>query len=103
MLEYDPYRRLSYTWHTFTPELGAASSAFDDDARAKLAAERRSTVSFDLEPVDAMVKLTVVHEGFAPTTARWPTWSSRAGPHVVSDLKTLLETGHILPRAPQDT
>ena len=47
VLEYDPYRRLAYTWHTFTPEL---AERFDfGDLQPKLAAERRSRVAFDLE------------------------------------------------------
>ena len=98
--EYDPYRRLSYTWHAFTPELGAAFG-FDDDLVAKLAAERRSTVSFELEPVDSMVKLKIVHEGFDDDSTM-ADMIVEGWPRVVSDLKTLLETGHILPRAPQD-
>src|SRR3954447_9493971 len=32
VLEADPYRRLSYTWHTFTPELAAALELSDDVA-----------------------------------------------------------------------
>ena len=32
VLEYDPYRRLAYTWHTFTPEL-AAEFGFDEELR----------------------------------------------------------------------
>ena len=40
VLEYDPYRRLSYTWHTYTPEL-AAAHGFDDELMRKLTAERR--------------------------------------------------------------
>ncbi|MFJ3925244.1 SRPBCC domain-containing protein [Streptomyces sp. NPDC090022] len=42
----DPYRRLSYTWHTFTEEWAGAVGV-DEDVRARLAAERRSTVTFD--------------------------------------------------------
>ena len=89
MLEYDPYRRLSYTWHTFTPEL---AERFDfGDLQPKLAAERRSRVTFDLEPVDAMVKLTVVHDDFdADSTAAGMV--SEGWPRVLSDLKTMLET-----------
>ena len=88
--EYDPYRRLSYTWHTFTPEL-AERFDFATTSLAKLAAERRSTVTFDLEPVDAMVKLTVVHDDFdADSTA--VDMVSEGWPRVLSDLKTMLET-----------
>ena len=88
VLEYDPYRRLAYTWHTFTPEL---AERFDfGDLQPKLAAERRSRVAFDLEPVDAMVKLTVVHDDFdADSTAAGMV--SEGWPRVLSDLKTMLE------------
>ena len=59
----DPPRRLSYTWHTFTPEWAAAVGV-DEELRATIAAERRSRVSFDLEPDGPLVKLTVVHDDF---------------------------------------
>ena len=49
VLEADPYRRLSYTWHTFTPQW-AASYGLSDEYLAKVAAERRSKVTFDIEP-----------------------------------------------------
>jgi uncharacterized protein YndB with AHSA1/START domain/DNA-binding transcriptional ArsR family regulator len=89
VLEYDPYRRLAYTWHTFTPEL---AERFDfGDLQPKLAAEGRSRVAFDLEPVDAMVKLTVVHDDFdADSTAVGMV--SEGWPRVLSNLKTMLET-----------
>ena len=51
VVESDPYRRLAYTWHTFTPEWAAAFD-FTDEARERLAAERRSKVTFEIEPID---------------------------------------------------
>src|SRR5271167_4494148 len=90
ILESDPYRRLSYTWHTFTPEWQAAHG-FSDELRSTFAAEPRSKVTFDLEPVDGSVKLTVVHDGFEPGSVVL----ERIGggwPMVLSELKTLLET-----------
>ncbi|MGZ4694590.1 MAG: ArsR/SmtB family transcription factor [Acidimicrobiales bacterium] len=95
VLEYDPYRRLSYTWHTFTPEL-AAAFGFDDDLLAELSGERRSKVTFEIEPVDALVRLTVVHDGFEDGS-RAAEMVSEGWPRVVSDLKTLLETGDVVP------
>ena len=91
VLESDPYRRLSYTWHTFTPEW-AAAHGFRDERRAAYAAEPRSKVTFDLEPVDGSVKLTVVHDGFEPGSEVLE--RIRGGwPMVLSEqLKTLLET-----------
>ncbi len=56
VLESDPYRRLSYTWHTMTPEL-AEKFGWDQEFAAKLAGEPRSKVTFDIEPVTQGVKL----------------------------------------------
>ena len=95
VLESDPYRRLSYTWHTFTPEWAAAYDVSDEHL-AKVASEPRSTVTFDLEPLGDMVKLTVLHDGFGPGSAVLP-GISEGWPRIMSDLKTLLETGDILP------
>jgi hypothetical protein len=53
-------------------------------------------VSFDIEPLGDMVKLTVVHDGFAPGSAVMP-GISEGWPRLMSDLKTLLETGDTLP------
>jgi DNA-binding transcriptional ArsR family regulator/uncharacterized protein YndB with AHSA1/START domain len=94
VLESDPYRRLSYTWHTFTPEW-AAAYGIGDEVRARFAAERRSKVTFDLEPLGEMVKLTVVHDDFDAGSAILP-GISQGWPRILSDLKTLLETGDIM-------
>jgi uncharacterized protein YndB with AHSA1/START domain len=94
VLESDPYRRLSYTWHTFTPEWAAAYDVSDEDL-ARFASERRSKVTFDIEPVGEMVKLTVVHDGFDPGSAILP-GITEGWPRILSDLKTLLETGDTL-------
>jgi DNA-binding transcriptional ArsR family regulator/uncharacterized protein YndB with AHSA1/START domain len=91
VLEYDPFRRLSYTWHTMTPEL-AQRVGVSEAVRTKLNAEPRSQVAFDLEPVDDTCKLTVVHEFFADDTTI-STMVSEGWPRVVSALKTLIETG----------
>jgi DNA-binding transcriptional ArsR family regulator/uncharacterized protein YndB with AHSA1/START domain len=95
VLESDPYRRLSYTWHTFTPEW-AEAVGFDDELRDKVAAERRSKVTFDIEPVGQMVKLTVVHDDFEPGSTVLGL-ISEGWPRLLADLKTLLETGETLP------
>jgi uncharacterized protein YndB with AHSA1/START domain len=95
VLEAEPYRRLSYTWHTFTPEW-AANYGISEENRAAWAAESRSKVTFEIEPLGEMVKLTVLHDGFDPgsgvlagVTQGWPA--------IVASLKTLLETGEALP------
>ena len=94
VLEADPYRRLSYTWHTFTPEW-AASAELADDHVDRLRAEPRSTVTFQLEPDGPVVKLTVVHEGGPTLLAD----VSQGWPAILSNLKSLLETGDVLPTA----
>jgi uncharacterized protein YndB with AHSA1/START domain/DNA-binding transcriptional ArsR family regulator len=95
VLESEPFRRLSYTWHTFTPEW-ARLHGFSDEFLAGVAAERRSKVTFDIEERGPMVRLTVVHDDFDPGSA---VLESIGGgwPIVLSNLKTLLETGDVLP------
>jgi len=94
VLEANPYRRLAYTWHTFTPEL-AELHGFSDEFMATASTEPRSKVAFDLEPVGPMVKLTVVHDGFGPGSAVIQ-GISNGWPQVLSSLKTFLETGEPL-------
>lgn len=90
----EPPHRLSYTWHTTTPEF-ALSVGLDDELYVKLSAERRSKVAFELEPVGELVRLTVTHDGFEPgSTAR--EMVGEGWPRILSDLKTLLETGETL-------
>jgi DNA-binding transcriptional ArsR family regulator/uncharacterized protein YndB with AHSA1/START domain len=95
VLESDPYRRLSYTWHNFTRELGDAIG-FSDEVLAALAAEPRSKVTFEIEPAGDAVKLTVVHDGFEPGSKVAESVSG-GWPKVIANLKTLLETGEPLP------
>ena len=96
ILESDPYRRLAYTWHTFTPEW-AAAHGIDDATAAARRAEPRSKVAFDIEETGpGVVKLTVVHDGFEPGS-RVLEGVSSGWPAVVASLKTLLETGSALP------
>jgi hypothetical protein len=65
VLAAEPYRRLSYTWQTFTPEWAQANGV-SDDFLARISAEGRSKVTFEIEPLGEIVKLTVVHDGFEP-------------------------------------
>jgi uncharacterized protein YndB with AHSA1/START domain len=60
-------------------------------------AEGRSVVTFDIEPYHEIVRLTVTHEGV--TDDGWEAVSA-GWPAVCANLKSLLETGHVLPRAP---
>lgn len=96
VLESEPYRRLAYTWHTFTSEW-ADSHGFDEELLGKLSAERRSKVTFDIEPQGQLVKLTVVHDDFEPGSSMRE-MISQGWPELLSNLKTLLETGEVLPQ-----
>jgi uncharacterized protein YndB with AHSA1/START domain/DNA-binding transcriptional ArsR family regulator len=97
VLEADPYRRLAYTWHAFTPEWNATLS---DELLAKIATEPRSHVSFELEPRGELVKLTVVHDNFEPGSSV-AEMVSGGWPIVLSALKSLLETGAAEPAIAQ--
>lgn len=97
VLESEPCRRLSYTWHTFTPEWYAkVKDRVSADFLDKALKERRSTVTFHIEPAGPLVKLTVVHDGFEPDSVVRQT-VSEGWPHLLSSLKSLLETGEALP------
>lgn len=91
VLKAEPYRRLSFTWHDFTPELAQALN-MSEDVFAAAAAEPRSKVTFELEPAGSAVKLTVLHDDFPPTS-KAAKMVSNGWPQVLSKLKTLLETG----------
>jgi uncharacterized protein YndB with AHSA1/START domain len=96
VLESDPCRRLSYTWHSFTPRW-AAEVGMDEATAKAWRAEPRSKVTFDLQDVGrGVVKLTVTHDGFSPGS-RVLAAISEGWPAVLSSLKSLLETGTALP------
>nr|MDT0665431.1 SRPBCC domain-containing protein [Micromonospora sp. DSM 115978] len=84
-----------YSWHHFQPE---HAEFFDWSAEkfAEAARERRSKVSFDLEPVGSTVKLTVIHDDFDPGSLMLEAVSG-GWPEILSSLKTLLESGEPLP------
>ena len=81
ILEADPPRRLSYTFHHILNE--AARN------------ERPSRVTFVLEPHGKLVKLTLTHEDFAETSVILD-GISKGWPAILSSLKSLLETGEPL-------
>jgi uncharacterized protein YndB with AHSA1/START domain len=95
VIESQPYRRLSYTWLTHTPEW-AASLGLTNGARDRLAAEPRSKITLEIEPLGEQVKLTVIHDDLTPD-GMTGSLVSEGWPRVVANLKTLLETGHTLP------
>ncbi len=90
----EPPRRLSYTWHTVTPEFIAAYGN-DQEFLAKASAERRSKVTFEIEPAGDLVKLTVTHDDFDPDSVVLA-GVSEGWPAIIASLKTMLETGEPL-------
>ena len=81
VLEADPPRRLVFTWRV----------EFDDALRA----EGYSKVTFDLEPLGAEVKLTVVHDELREDSGVLKGISG-GWPKALASLKSLLETGRPL-------
>jgi uncharacterized protein YndB with AHSA1/START domain len=82
VLESSPARRLVLTW------------AFPDDAKRE---EKHTRVTFEIEPIRGVVRLTVTHDRLEPDsdmmrgiTDGWP--------KVLSSLKSFLEVGRPLPR-----
>lgn len=93
VLEADPPRRLSYTWHAITPQWNPSLS--EEDCR-HAAAEPLSRVSFELEQQGELVRLTVLHDRLEPRSVV-AQMVSTGWPIVISSLKSLLETGETQP------
>jgi DNA-binding transcriptional ArsR family regulator len=89
ILECEPYRRLAFTFHTFTPEL-ATVAGLSGDTITRAAGERRSKVAFDIEPLGDQVKLTVVHDDFEPGSTVLKL-INHGWPVKLSNLKSMLE------------
>ena len=81
VLAVDPPRHLSYTWSF--------------PGNPEVADEEPSRVSFTLEPLDGHTRLTVVHDSF-PEGSKMQGMVTAGWPHVLSGLKTLLETGRAI-------
>jgi len=78
VLEIDPPRRLVLSWRNeFKPELRE---------------EGYSRMTYLLEPAGSGVKLTVIHE-IAKPDSKFIASISTGWPHILSSLKSLLETG----------
>ena len=93
VLEAEPGKRLSYTWHTLRPEHRAM---FDSDEEFARAREERSKVTFDIEPAEVPelgVKLTITHDGFDSPDSKMLQSVSGGWIMILSALKTVLETG----------
>ena len=82
VLESSPPHRLVTTWAA-------------PDAKPTGDPER---ITFRIEPYGGIVRLTVTHERLASDAERDVAAGGWAA--VLSNLKSLLETGHVLPRAP---
>lgn len=81
VIESTPPRRLVMTW--------ARPSEADDETK-------HARLTFDIEPhIDGLVRLTVTHDEL---DAQMLAGISGGWPMVLSNLKTLLETGRVLPR-----
>jgi DNA-binding transcriptional ArsR family regulator/uncharacterized protein YndB with AHSA1/START domain len=90
ILESEPYQRLSFTFHTFVPELAEVHPQLSVQL-AKAATEPRSRVTFELEPDGDQVKLTVTHDGFPPNSVVLELVSG-GWPRKLADLKSGLES-----------
>lgn len=90
----DMNRRLAYNWHAITQEFGELIGSSPEEVAA-LAAEQRSHVDFEIEPIGDLVKLTVTHGGFEPGSVILP-GISEGWPTILASLKSLLETGEPL-------
>ena len=75
----DPPSKLAYSW---------------DVVKEGHAREQVSRVTFDIEPLAGVVKLTVTHDNLGPKTLRD---ISGGWPMVIASLKSFLETGRELP------
>ncbi len=84
ILEVDRPRRLSF--------------GFDDPARVDDPTFEPSIVTFDIESGQGIVKLTVTHTVLADMEVY--NSIAQGWPQVMANLKTLLETGDVLPQAP---
>ncbi|HTF52520.1 MAG TPA: SRPBCC domain-containing protein [Pseudonocardia sp.] len=102
VLESEPPRRLSYSWHNYQPE-HAEHFGWTDAELAELIKEKRSKVTFDIQPHGESVRLTVIHDDFEPGSKMYQALSGQLGggwPELLAGLKTLLETGETLPAGP---
>ncbi len=88
----EPPTRLSYTWHTYQPEMQAIFG-WSDERLAELRQEPVSKVTFEVEQVTpSAVRLTVTHDDFVPGSEMLN--GVREGwVGILSNLKSLLETG----------
>ncbi|MFC7307885.1 ArsR/SmtB family transcription factor [Streptomyces monticola] len=95
VLEAEPGKRLSYTWHTLQP-MHREMFDFASDEAWEQATKERSKVTFDIEPAEepsAGVKLTITHDDFDSPDSKMLEGVSGGWIMILSALKTLLEGG----------
>jgi uncharacterized protein YndB with AHSA1/START domain/DNA-binding transcriptional ArsR family regulator len=100
VLESDPPRRLAYTWHDYQDD-HAEIFGWSAEELARYRTEPRARVAFTIESVGDTVRLTVLHDGFAPGSKMLEAVSGQLPPSlgwpvIVASLKSLLETGEPL-------
>jgi uncharacterized protein YndB with AHSA1/START domain len=79
ILESDQYRRLAYSWHTFTAEW-AAEVGMDETTADIWRAESRSKVAFDIEDTDTVWSRSLSFMMDSDQEATFSRPSLRAGP-----------------------
>ena len=82
VLQAQPPRLLSYTFHMQISE--------------RHRGDRPSRVTFELQPMGSVVKLTLTHDDFESDSATFET-TRHGWPAIISSLKSLLESGSPLP------
>ncbi|WP_328322280.1 ArsR/SmtB family transcription factor [Streptomyces sp. NBC_00388] len=95
VIEAEPGKRLSYTWHTLQSMHRALFGEVSDE-ESEAARQERSKVTFDIEPAEvpsAGVKLTITHDGFDSPDSKMLEGVSDGWVMILSGLKTLLEGG----------
>ncbi len=93
VLEAEPGKRLSYTWHTLQP---MHRELFDSDEEFDAAVQERSKVTFDIEPAEVPelgIKLTITHDDFDSPDSKMLESVSGGWIMILSGLKTVLEGG----------
>lgn len=80
ILEIDPPRRMVIRWQ--------------NEWKPELKAEGPTRCTFELEPVDSSVKLTITHESERPESEMIAAVSG-GWPRLLSNLKSLIETGQV--------
>ncbi|WP_405691747.1 ArsR/SmtB family transcription factor [Streptomyces sp. NBC_00057] len=98
VLEAEPGKRLSYTWHTLQP-MHRQMFDFASDEEWDRAVQERSKVTFDIEPAEEPemgIRLTITHDGFDSPDSKMLEGVSGGWVVILSSLKTLLEGGKFL-------